>query len=678
MIEPPSGYFREARKMCRETSTLFVADEIQTGLGRTGAMTICGEIGVTPDILVLAKALGGGLMPIGACVSTREAYNEDFALKHTSTFAGNALACRVGISVLDKLEENDGALLKDVARNGARLKEVLLRLQKEYPGVIRDVRGKGYLLGISFGLDRHSYEEGVLGYLGETEALTALIVGHLLNVESVRVGYTLNQGGVLRIEPALSATWEECRVFADAFERVLRRIERADVSSLTSHVTGFEGSAAHVDTSASRRPRVSRAPLIGSSQDGRFAFLVHPLEWKDYTNLDPKLSILSDAELRRLSTAIADNFDPMVVGETRITALNGKSAYGEFILIPRRPEELQAMDQSAAVEEVLAGARLARDRGASIIGLGAYTSVVTQGGLLLAGNDLPSITTGNSFTAAAARRSVCLAVSDRDWSPSNCAVAILGAGGAVGQATSILLSMDCGSLILLGNPAHPDLAMKRMRQVVSRIVDAAIEVPWRSAPGSVAEKLRQLAGGTGRNIGKAELNQLVDDVIADGQLIRTSIATSRLMRSADIVVSCTNSVERMIQEECVRPSAVVCDVARPSNVCESLPFSRRDVMIADGAVVRLPGSASLGLRTSLAPGYAYACMAETMMLAIEHNYENTSLGMDLPLGRIFELEQLAEDLGFEVVAPARPKIPRSDKQLADLTPVGAAVNTLSP
>jgi hypothetical protein len=220
--------------------------------------------------------------------------------------------------------------------------------------------------------------------------------------------------------------------------------------------------------------------------------------------------------------------------------------------------------------------------------------------------------------------------------------------------------------------------MKRLRQVVSRIVDAAIELPYRSVPGSVAEKLRKLAGANGRSISKAELNQLVDDVLSDGQLIRTSVATARQMRNADIVVSCTNSVERMIQEECVRPSAVICDVARPSNVCETLPFSRRDVMIADGAVVRLPGSASLGLRTSLAPGYAYACMAETMMLAIEHNYESTSLGMDLPLGRIFELELLAENLGFEVVAQTRPKPPQSEEHLVDLTAVRAVVNTLSP
>jgi acetylornithine/succinyldiaminopimelate/putrescine aminotransferase/acyl carrier protein len=167
IVEPPSGYLRLARKACREAGTLFVADEIQTGLGRTGTMFVCRELGITPDIMTVAKALGGGLMPIGACIATEAAYNEDFALKHTSTFAGNTLACRAGLATLDLLEENGGALITRVADHGAHLKASLLALSRRYPGIIRDVRGRGFFLGVTFGLDRDTVDEGLLGYLGD-------------------------------------------------------------------------------------------------------------------------------------------------------------------------------------------------------------------------------------------------------------------------------------------------------------------------------------------------------------------------------------------------------------------------------------------------------------------------------------------------------------------------------
>jgi predicted amino acid dehydrogenase len=345
----------------------------------------------------------------------------------------------------------------------------------------------------------------------------------------------------------------------------------------------------------------------------------------------------------------------MVIGETRITGANGKSAYGEFILLPRRAEELKAMPQADALEEIRLAVKLGQERGARIVGLGAYTSVVCQGGYLLKGDGMPALTTGNSFTAAAARQAVRLAAAERGWNLSDCTVAVIGAGGSVGQALSILLSTEARSLILLGNPAHPDASRQRLKQVVGRIAHATSEMPWRAQAGSVAEGIAGLALDA---ISKSQENgsqengmaRLAEELIQSGRYLRTSVDAARMMREADIVVSCTNTTERMIRPECLRPSAVVCDVARPSNVSEQVASRRRDVMVIDGAVVRLPDGSPLGFNTSLAHGHAYACMAETMMLAMEHRYTDLSLGFDLPLGPVLELESLAEKHGFEVVA----------------------------
>lgn len=648
IIEPPAGYLRLARKACRESGTLFVADEIQTGLGRTGAMFVCRDLGITPDILTVAKALGGGLMPIGACLSTAGAYNDDFALKHTSTFAGNTLACRAGLATLDLLEENGGALIARVAENGARLKEALLALSRRYPGIIRDVRGRGYFLGVTFALDRHSVEDGLLGYLGEQEALTAIVVSHLLHVEGIRVGYTLNQGGVLRVEPALTATWDECEHFLTALDRVMARIERRNLAVLTAPVTGFD-----IDEELPRmRPKHGgRARLERDENEGRFAFLAHPLAWRDFGDIDSTLRVLSDEQLGALSTALGDNFDPIVIGETRVVGNNGKSAYGEFILVPRRAEELKTMTPRQALNEVLEAAKVAKKRGAKIVGLGAYTSVVTQGGLALRGRDLPPMTSGNSYTAVAARQSVRLAAIDRGWSLQRRAIGILGAGGAIGSALSVLLARDAGRLVLVGNPEHPNESRERLLQVAGRMVWSLAHLKEAAAfaPGSVASWIAELGFDAPARADRATLTSLGEQLIKRTHAIEIAVDATALLPEVDVIVCCTSTTERILRDEHLRPNAVICDVSRPSNVATSVRERRPDVTILDGGIVRMPGNATLGFNASIGKGNAYACMAETMMLAMEQRYHDASLGYDLSLEHVLEMERLAEELGFRVL-----------------------------
>src|SRR5262249_4248551 len=100
---PPACYLRAVRELCTRFGVALVLDEIQTGLGRTGRLFACEHEGVAPDVLLLAKALGGGLFPLGACLSSADFWDERFALRHSSTFANNNLACRAGCAVLDAL-----------------------------------------------------------------------------------------------------------------------------------------------------------------------------------------------------------------------------------------------------------------------------------------------------------------------------------------------------------------------------------------------------------------------------------------------------------------------------------------------------------------------------------------------------------------------------------------------
>jgi acetylornithine/succinyldiaminopimelate/putrescine aminotransferase len=123
---PPAGYLARARELCTQYGAALVLDEVQTGLGRTGAMFACEHEGIAPDVMVLGKALGGGLFALSACLASAQWWDHGFALRHSSTFANNNIACRVGLAVLDQLI--GGGLCQEAARKGIRLAARLERL----------------------------------------------------------------------------------------------------------------------------------------------------------------------------------------------------------------------------------------------------------------------------------------------------------------------------------------------------------------------------------------------------------------------------------------------------------------------------------------------------------------------------------------------------------------------
>ncbi len=126
---PPAGYLARAREACTRHGVALVADEIQTGLGRTGTLFACEREAVAPDVLLVAKALGGGLFPLGACLASERLWSDDFALRHLSTFANNNLACLAGIVTLRALD----ALLPGLPDKAAHLRTALAELAARHP-----------------------------------------------------------------------------------------------------------------------------------------------------------------------------------------------------------------------------------------------------------------------------------------------------------------------------------------------------------------------------------------------------------------------------------------------------------------------------------------------------------------------------------------------------------------
>jgi acetylornithine/N-succinyldiaminopimelate aminotransferase len=161
---PPRGFLKALRKLCDEHGLLLVLDEVQSGMGRTGKLFAHELEGVKPDIMAVAKAVGGGF-PLGACLATAEAAQYMTVGSHGSTYGGNPLGTAVGAAVLDVMLEP--GFLESVREKGLRFKQRLAQLKDEYPSIIEEVRGEGLLLGLKIkppvgDLQKACFEEKLL------------------------------------------------------------------------------------------------------------------------------------------------------------------------------------------------------------------------------------------------------------------------------------------------------------------------------------------------------------------------------------------------------------------------------------------------------------------------------------------------------------------------------------
>lgn len=206
---PPPDYLPGVWEICRRHKALLIVDEVQTGLGRTGRMFACEHYGVIPDIMTLAKGLGGGILPLGAFVSTAEIWKvfEENPLIHSSTLGGNPLACAVGLETLKVLQEEN--IPQQAKEKGEYFLRKLREFQETFPELIQEVRGMGLLIGVEL-------------FDADAASLLAMEMAERM----VLVAYTLNNPRVIRLEPPLTISFAEIDQVVNAMGESLRAVKK--------------------------------------------------------------------------------------------------------------------------------------------------------------------------------------------------------------------------------------------------------------------------------------------------------------------------------------------------------------------------------------------------------------------------------------------------------------------
>jgi acetylornithine/succinyldiaminopimelate/putrescine aminotransferase len=221
---PPADYLQSAQALCRRYGTLFVVDEIQTGLGRTGKWFALEHWGLEPDFVLVGKALSGGYMPVAAMVTRREIYDKavgtlERCYVHQSTYGRNRLSMAAGLATMRIIERD--SLLERAASVGTVLLDGLAALQQRYE-MIKEVRGRGLMIGIEMGApkSRVARLNWRLIHMASEGLFPQLIVIPLHRDHGV-ITMAAGMNDVIKLLPPLTLSEEQAQAFLDAFDAVL-------------------------------------------------------------------------------------------------------------------------------------------------------------------------------------------------------------------------------------------------------------------------------------------------------------------------------------------------------------------------------------------------------------------------------------------------------------------------
>jgi predicted amino acid dehydrogenase len=675
----------------------FIIDEIQTGCGRLGSVFAYAQTPLAqhaPEYIVVSKALGGGLVKIGAALIRKDIYDQDFGILHTSTFAEDELSSRVAIKTLQLLTRNDGELLHQVREKSEYLLQELRSLQARYPNIIQDVRGAGLMIGVEFSpLDDHS---PFFRSCGKQGVLSLLIASYLLEYHNIRLLAPLatmlkgNPGkqrlSILRIQPAVTITTEEITRLVNALAEVLEIIARNNEYCLIAHLAGTR-----IPEPIRRSPKQMEVgwPIVTEHRhiDARAGFIIHPTTVNNlieyyFPSFNCYPSIKDD--LVTWWNRIARFLEPIHVRSTFVSS-NGFVVENNLVFIPYLPDSMVSTTTPYLRQEirdkVQDAVTLAKELGddnipVSMVGLGAYTSIVTQNAELINDYEVP-VTTGNAYTTALTICGIIHAAKLRRIDLEHATVAVVGATGNIGSVVSAILAAHVGRLKLVGRPGKDHLLrLKFVRELCWQELLRILRPDTKEMDGptylpagnlltrvtNIIEKYQQqfaqhspslfrmpddapLAKNTGSQFEKAlDGLQLSPEEYPQ---IEMAIGLEALS-DCDVIVVATNSPDpNLILPDMVKPGALVCCSSIPSNLSIRFEENLNRNLAFDGGLAQLPGDSRIDFVGMPGGQLTYGCLAETLLLGFEGRNHSFSKGA-ITCEQIYEILNMAETYGFSL------------------------------
>lgn len=355
------------------------------------------------------------------------------------------------------------------------------------------------------------------------------------------------------------------------------------------------------------RAAVGSVKVRGGRDSTRFAFVLHPLtvaylaghpHYRWTRHLPPKLVELTAAYMPgQLVGTVQGGRSPAT----------GKAIDGLIYALGMTPRQMLTRPAEFTYRRLDQAVRDAAARGAKIVGLGAFTKVVGDAGVTVAGRAPIPVTTGNSLTIAATLETAKLAARRMGWKDlARGKAMVVGATGSIGSVCSRLLAAAVKDVVLVS--IEPERLAALKRTILAETPDADVEV---------------------------------------------DVTTTKRVGDCDLIITATSAFgQRVLDVSQCKPGAVILDVALPPDISAEEAAVRPDVMVVESGEVVIPGPVKFSFNIGLPPGVAYACLAEAALLAMEERFECFTLGRDLAPARVKEIYRLFRKHGFEI-APLR-------------------------
>jgi predicted amino acid dehydrogenase len=339
----------------------------------------------------------------------------------------------------------------------------------------------------------------------------------------------------------------------------------------------------------------------------RFAFVLHPLT-VDYLGNHPRYRWTRRLPRQWVETAAA-YMPGRYVGTVKgcRSEATGKPIDGLIYALGATPRQMLTRPPEFTYTRLNQAVKDAADRGAKIVGLGAFTKVVGDAGITVAKRAPIPVTTGNSLTIAATLETAKLTAKRLGWPDlAKGKAMIVGATGAIGSVCSRLLAAAVKDVVLVS--IEPDRLSALKQKILSEVPGATVE---------------------------------------------TDLTTNRHVGECDLIVTATSAFgQRVLDISQCKPGAVILDVALPPDISEEEAAVRPDVLVVESGEVTLPGPAHFSFDIGLPQGVAYACLAEAALLTMEERYECFTLGRDVPPSSVKEIYRLFRKHGLQI-APLR-------------------------
>lgn len=620
--ELSADYLHALRHAADGAGFPFILDEIQCGMGRTGSFLASERSGVSADYYLLSKALGGGLAKVSALLVDKDRSLPDFGYVHTSTFADDDFSSAVALGTLELLDRDDGAILRDCREKGEYLLARLQALAARFPAQLRQVRGRGLMMGIELGCPRLPSAR-LLSVLGEQNLLGFFASGYFLHEHRIRVAPTLSAHGTLRLEPSAYISQDHLDRFCAALTCLLVALRDGATFDLVRALVGRKGESAPPTVPVPQEPSPQVAAHVGRDP-GRVAFLAHFLDPADFRHWDPTLAALTPEDCKSFLDRTQGLLEPFHVDEISLRSLTGDSVEVTVIGIAFTPEQVMSALREGtsdwALDLVRRGVEMARQRGCSVVGFGGYTSIVSDNCRAIIEDDL-ALTSGNALTAAAALDALFLAA--RRQGIKRRRLGVVGAAGNIGAVMAEVAADDVEDIVLVGRPG----AKPRLLRVAAELM------------AGVQSRLEKGAAPTG--IGHA---------VAKGRKDAITVATDMdALRHCSLILTASNAPRPILLPQHIGEGPVViCDVAAPRDVDPSVRVAKPEALVLRGGVVELPLGQRLDIGGMvLAPGQVYGCLAETMLLGLARIREHFSYGR-LHAVHLRRIRELARLHGFTV------------------------------